>query len=44
LIEEENKKLIESTDDNVDEILDEINEMKQTEMQIAKILGNVTVK
>ncbi|MFY0598719.1 MAG: DNA primase [Cyclobacteriaceae bacterium] len=46
LIEEENKKLIEEIqdDDKVDEILDEINELKKIEMDIAKHLGNVTVK
>jgi len=45
LIEEENKKLkgvSETTE--VDRMLDEINELKNIEMDIASILGNVTVK
>ncbi len=44
LIEEEGEKLKNASKDEVDEILDEINEMKKTEVQIAEILGNVTVK
>ena len=44
LIDLENEKLKLANEEEVDQILDEISEMKQTEMQIAKILGNVTVK
>ena len=43
LIDEENKKIKEAaSEDALDEILDEINELKHIEMDIAKILGNVT--
>jgi DNA primase len=45
LIDEENKKIKEAiSEDSLDEILDEINELKHIEMDIAKILGNVTTK
>ena len=44
LIDLENEKLKLANEEEVDQILNEISEMKQTEMQIAKILGNVTVK
>lgn len=45
LIEEENKKLKNNTSDpEVDALLDEISELKKIEVSIAKILGNVTVK
>jgi DNA primase len=45
LIDEENKKIKEAiSEDALDEILDEINELKHIEMDIAKILGNVTTK
>lgn len=45
LIEEENKKLKESTDEtDIDTILDEINGLKKIEVSLAKILGNVTAK
>ncbi len=44
LIEEENKKLNDAkTETEVDELLDEINELKGVEVEIAKILGNVLV-
>ena len=44
LIQEENKKLKEAkSDSEVDELLDEINELKKVEVEIAKILGNVIV-
>lgn len=43
LIEIENKKLKTSTtDEEIDSILDEINELKRIEVDIAKHLGNVT--
>jgi DNA primase len=45
LIDVESLKLKENADeDDVDKILDEINELKQIEMSLAKMLGNVTVK
>lgn len=45
LIAEENKKLLEKqSDEIIDEILDEINELKKIEIDIAKHLGNVIVK
>ena len=45
LIEEEHKKLKEASDDSeIDDLLDEISELKKIEVSIAKILGNVTVK
>ncbi len=45
LIEEENKKLLQvQTDEAMDELLEEIHELKKIEMSIAEILGNVTVK
>jgi DNA primase len=44
MIEDKNQELKDAKDDQVDEILDEINHLKQVEMQIAKVLGNVTVK
>ncbi len=44
LIKEENEKLkLAETDQAVDELLDEINELKKVEIEIAKILGNVIV-
>lgn len=43
LIEVENKKLVEKkSDEEIDTILDEINELKRIEVDIAKHLGNVT--
>ena len=44
LVEEENSKLKEAAEDEIDEILDEINDLKQMEVEIAALLGNVTVK
>ncbi|HCX22414.1 MAG TPA: DNA primase, partial [Cytophagales bacterium] len=45
LVEEETKKLRESnSDDDIDIILDEINELKKIEMSIAKMLGNVITR
>lgn len=44
LIEEETEKLKNKTTENIDEILEEISHMKSMEVEIAKILGNVTVK
>ncbi|MFZ9044973.1 MAG: DNA primase [Cyclobacteriaceae bacterium] len=43
-IREEHKKLMEASDEQVDEILDEIDGLKQIEVEIAQILGNVTTK
>lgn len=44
LIQEETDKLKEATDDQlVDELLDDINELKKVSVEIAKILGNVLV-
>lgn len=44
LIQEETKKLKEiSEDEQVDELLDDINELKKVSVEIAKILGNVIV-
>lgn len=45
LVEEETRKLKSAmSEDDIDILLDEINELKKIEMSIAKILGNVTVK
>lgn len=44
LIEEETEKLKEAESDKIDEILEDISYMKGMEVEIAKILGNVTVK
>ena len=44
LIEVQNEKLKTAIEGDVDALLDEISELKQTEMEIAKIIGNVTVK
>ncbi len=45
LIEEENRKLKETTnEDDIDILLDEINGLKKIEMSLAEFLGNVTVK
>ena len=44
LIEVQNEKLKTAIEGDVDTLLDEISELKQTEMEIAKIIGNVTVK
>ena len=45
LIDEESKKLQGvSEPSEVDRMLDEINDLKKIEVDIAKILGNVTVK
>ncbi|WP_421895738.1 DNA primase [Marinoscillum sp.] len=45
LIEEENRKLKEATnEDDIDILLDEINGLKKIEMSLAEFLGNVTVK
>ena len=44
LIQEETKKLKETTDEKqIDELLDDINELKGVSVDIAKILGNVLV-
>lgn len=43
-IEREQQKLKSAESEKIDEILDEINELKQIEVEIAKILGNVTTK
>ncbi|MEM9337949.1 MAG: DNA primase [Bacteroidota bacterium] len=44
LIKEESKKLKEAEgDQEIDELLDEINELKKVEVEIAKVLGNVIV-
>ena len=44
LIQEETKKLKETTNESeVDELLDDISELKQVSVEIAKILGNVLV-
>ena len=44
LIEIQNEKLKSAMEGEIDSLLDEISDLKQTEMEIAKILGNVTVK
>ncbi|MDW3191614.1 MAG: DNA primase [Cytophagales bacterium] len=44
LVEEESGKLKDAADEEIDEILDEINDLKQMEVEIAALLGNVTVK
>lgn len=45
LVEDETKKLkTDISEDEMDVILDEINELKKIEMSIAKMLGNVIVK
>ena len=44
LIEVQNEKLKTAIEGEIDSLLDEISDLKQTEMEIAKILGNVTVK
>ncbi len=44
LIEVQNEKLKTAIEGDADTLLDEISELKQTEMKIAKIIGNVTVK
>ena len=44
LIEVQNEKLKTAIEGDLDTLLDEISELKQTEMKIAKIIGNVTVK
>lgn len=44
LVEEESGKLRDASDEEIDEILDEINDLKQMEVEIASLLGNVTVK
>lgn len=44
LVEEESGKLKDASDEEIDEILDEINDLKQMEVEIAALLGNVTVK
>lgn len=44
LIEQKSEELKGADTQKIDEILDEINEMKQIEVEIAKFLGNVTVK
>ncbi|MEM0939748.1 MAG: DNA primase [Bacteroidota bacterium] len=44
LIEEETKKLNETTDEHsIDELLDDINELKKVSVEIANILGNVII-
>ncbi len=44
LIQEESLKLKEASDSEVDHYLDEISELKKIEMDIAKVLGNVTAR
>ena len=44
LIEVQNEKLKTALEGEIDNLLDEISDLKQTEMEITKILGNVTVK
>ncbi|MBV6646707.1 MAG: DNA primase [Cyclobacteriaceae bacterium] len=44
MIEQENEKLKNISDQDIDDVLDEINDLKKMEMQIAEILGNVIVK
>tara|TARA_X000001036_G_scaffold214531_1_gene200972 strand:+ start:232 stop:2160 length:1929 start_codon:yes stop_codon:yes gene_type:complete len=44
LIEVQNEKLKTALEGEVDNLLEEISELKHTEMEIAKIIGNVTVK
>ena len=44
LIEVQNEKLKTAMEGEIDNLLDEISDLKRTEMEIAKILGNVTVK
>ena len=44
LIHEESQKLKEASDSDLDHYLDEISELKKIEMDIAKILGNVTAR
>ncbi len=44
LVEEESGKLKDAGDEEIDQILDEINDLKQMEVEIAALLGNVTVK
>ncbi len=44
LLEEEKNKLKEVTDDKLDMILEEFEEMKKIQIELAEILGNVTVK
>ena len=44
LIEEETNKLKHTTDEvEIDELLDEINELKKISVEIAKTLGNVLI-
>ncbi|MEM6736081.1 MAG: DNA primase [Bacteroidota bacterium] len=44
LIQEETKKLNETTDDHsIDELLDDINELKKVSVEIANVLGNVII-
>ena len=44
LIEVQNEKLKTAMEGELDNLLDKISDLKQTEMEIARILGNVTVK
>ena len=44
LVEQENEKLKDATMERIDEILDEIADLKKMEMEIAALLGNVTAK
>lgn len=44
LTEEEKEKLKDASDEEMDEILDEINDLNEMEKEIAALLGNVTVK
>ncbi len=44
LIQEESQKLKGASDSDVDHYLDEISELKKIEMDIAKVLGNVTAR
>ncbi len=44
LVEEENVKLKEATEEEIESILEEIDSLKKMEMEIAAILGNVVTK
>lgn len=43
LVEEESSKLKDAKEEEIDEILDEISDLKQMEVEIATLIGNVTV-
>ena len=44
LVEEQRERLKEAESSEIDQVLDEINDLKKTEMEIASYLGNVVVK